>query len=142
MTNTIEYRTQNDGRGDEISQTSAIDFTGTESLTRQEDRDSTDINLMLSRFGVLPPPRAASYGLEVDYSLDLQQALTALQEAEEATLNVPQELRDKYGDWRTLMAGVQSGQYEYDLTALAVRKAEEKKEAEKSEPVAPVSLST
>lgn len=128
----ITYRTQNDGREDEVSLDSALHFGDEEesrSFTRQEDRDSTDINLLLLRFGVLPPQRAGEFGRTVDYSLDLQMALNAIEEAQGANLNVPPELRDKYPTWREVLNGAESGEYERDLTALAAQKEAAAKES-------------
>lgn len=114
-------RTQDDNQQDFYSDLSGLD-TGEETLTRQEFKDETDINIMLSRFGVNQQQRVMEYGKEIDYNLDLQQALAAVDTARRANLNVPEELRSKYPTWREVLNGAENGQYQADLQDLADRK--------------------
>lgn len=126
-------RTQHDGMGDKYSAMTATDFTGTDSLARQEFKDEADTNIMLTRFGVIPQ-RPIQYGTTVDYQLDLQTALGVLAEVETATFNVPTELQVKYPDWRTLLNAVETGEYENDLNQLAEQKAKESNTENKPNP--------
>lgn len=118
------YRTQNDGLGDETSTAAATDANQGDSLTRQEFRDDADLNILLARFGVQTPIRTdGQYGQEIDYNIDLQQALGAVEAARRANLNVPDELRDKYPDWKSVLNAAETGEYQKDLQALADHKA-------------------
>lgn len=131
---TIEFRHQNDGLQDEASAAASIDFTGTDSLVRAEFKEESDINNILTRYGVNPQNlRQMTYGAEVDERLDLQTALFAIEQAKSITGYVPDELRSKYNDWRAILNGAESGEYQYDLDQLEKRKAEEKLRKETEE---------
>lgn len=118
-------RSQADNLGDQISWESGLD-TGDETRVRQEDADSADINQLLNKYGAFAQQqRPVVWGAEVDYTMDLQQAIEAVKLAQRAAHTVPQELRDKYPTWRHVLNGVESGQYETDLAELSRRKSEE-----------------
>jgi len=132
MNNTPAERTQVDGKQDAYSDAAGIDFSDTELMTRQEFKDEADLNILLSRFGVNTMVRTdGRYGSEVDYNLDLAQALAAIESARRANLAVPDELREKYTDWRSVLNAAESGEYQADLQNLADWKAAE--EAKKKE---------
>ena len=114
-------RSQADTLGDDISLQTGYD-TGSESLTRQEFKDEADLNILLGRFGVNQQVRQDPRFMEVDYDLDLQTAIAAVESARRANYNVPEELRTKYPDWRAVLDGAESGQYQKDLQELADRK--------------------
>lgn len=126
-------RTQDDGLGDMVSLATATTPVG-DSLTRQEFKDDADVNLLLKKYGVDTPVRAFQQAqfTEVDYNVDLQQALAAVNEAKRVTGAVPEELRDKYPTWKHVLDGVESGQYGKDLEELAGKKAEEKRAADRN----------
>lgn len=117
----LAERTQDDNLQDQYSQLTGLDFTGTETLTRQEFKDEADLNILLSRYGVAQM-RPVQYGKEVDYTVDLQTAISALEAANAATFDVPEELRDKYPTWRHVLNGAESGEYHQDLLNLAEKK--------------------
>ena len=121
MTKLNPVRSQADTLGDQISAETAFD-TGTESFTRQEFKDEADLNILLGRFGVNQQVRQDPRFMEIDYNLDLQSALAAVDAARRANYDVPQELRAKYPDWRTVLNGAESGEYQKDLQELADRK--------------------
>lgn len=131
-------RTQYDTLQDEYSILTGVDLSGTEQLTRQEMRDEADINNILNRYGVTAPQRELRYGEEIDYTLDLQTALGALDAAERANFNVPEELRQKYPSWRDLLNAVESGQYQHDLEQLAAKKAAEAQNKAPGQPPDPM----
>lgn len=114
-------RTQVDGRGDEISDATATTPTG-ESLTRQELAPDTDINTLLARFGVDGQMRQPIYGETIDYDMNLQTAINITAQAQDIMHHVPQELRDKYRNWREVLDATETGQYQADLKELQARK--------------------
>ena len=129
-TTTKAVRSQADDKGDSVSLQTGYD-TGSDSLTRQEFKDEADLNILLGRFGVNQQVRQDPRFIEIDYNLDLQSALAAVDAARRANYDIPQELRAKYPDWRTLLDGAESGEYQKDLQALADRKDAEQKAADK-----------
>lgn len=130
-------RSQADDYQDEISDLTAID-TGDESLTRQEFKDEADLNILLGRFGVDGlQHRQPQFG-EIDYNMDLQQALAARDAVSRANFRVPEELREKYPDGHAVLAGVESGQYQKDLAQLQEQKDREAKEREDADQSAKV----
>lgn len=125
-------RRQSDNLGDEISKQTAYRNTGPE-LTRQEFKDEANLNILLARFGVNQQVRQNANFTEVDYNLDLQTALGAIDAARRANMKVPEELRAKYPNWLAVLEGAETGEYGKDLQDLATRKETEKK-AEASAP--------
>lgn len=113
-------RTQADaGAGNDVeSNAAAIDFTGTEDMARQEFKLEADINVLLQRFGVQTPQRRVTFG-EVDFGLDLQQALSAVDQATTAHRNLPQALRAEFPTWQSVLNALVTG-------ALKIRLAEHK----------------
>lgn len=76
--------------------------------TRQEFKDESDINYMLSKFGVTQPRNAPMYGTWDD-SIDLQNALAAVEEARVGYRTLPEELRKKFGSMEELLSAVNRG---------------------------------
>lgn len=111
-------RSQADNLGDYYS-----DLTGTvnteDSLVRPEFGPETDINNILKNHGIQTQQRPIKYGEEVDYTLDLQQAMTATERASEAHRTIPEELRQKYPKYQDWLNAINSGQYFADLQDLA-----------------------
>lgn len=101
-----------------------------ESLTRQEFKEDTDINILLARFGVNTQVRNDMQWTEIDYTTDLQKAYAALDAAKRADTGVPPELRDKYPNYLALMSGIERGEYQKDLADLANQRGEQKKREE------------
>ena len=115
-------REQADDRQEEYSRLTALHFEGTEEITRQEFKDDADIEKILSKFGINPMTRQPLYGAVVDDSLDLQQAIAAINLAKRADFKIPPELKGRYPDWQSLLNGVESGQYQLDLANLEAHK--------------------
>jgi hypothetical protein len=127
-------RTQDDELQEEYSIMSGIDFTGVEEITRQEFKDDADLNILLARFGVNTPVRQMKYGEDIDYTMDLQQALSAVEAARRTEHTIPNELRHKYTNWRDILNAAETGEYQHDLANLAERKHKlAEKEAEAAE---------
>lgn len=109
-------RTQSDDLQEEYSLMTALDCSTMPDLTRQEFRDETDVNHILNRYGAKAPMTPAIYA-EVDYDMDLQQSLTAINTAQEAVRKLPQPLREKYYHWEMLLEGMRSGTFKTDFDA-------------------------
>lgn len=75
---------------------------------RQEFAQEADINYMLSRFGVTAPRGAPTYG-EIDYTLDLQQAIDSVREARAGYETLPVELRRKFPSMERMLAAIDDG---------------------------------
>lgn len=124
-------RTQIDGLEDEYSLATALDTSADPMLTRQEYKDEADLNILLSRFGV-PGARPMTWGQEIDWNTDLQQALGAMEQAKSVENTVPEELKSKYPTWRHVLNAVENGAYGNDLKALAEQKAKDKAAADRA----------
>lgn len=91
-------RTQHDQDQDVYSLASGLDTSDLPDRARQEMKADTDVNTILSRFGIGSLQHQVSFG-EVDFTLDLQQALAAVRSAETAYNALPEHVRAKYPDW-------------------------------------------
>lgn len=112
-------RAQGDLLNDEASEAAGLTTAADddEFAARQEDKDETDINVMLRRFGVegvVRSQRPATYG-EVDYTIDLQSALHSVQEARTMFDRLPPELKKKYGTWQNVLNAAESGELQADV---------------------------
>lgn len=94
-----------------------LDFTTRPTFTRQEFKNEADTNWLLKRFGVTVPQRQGAWGREVDYNIDLQQALASITDAKAAYRNLPENLKERYPTWQTLINAVENGQLTIDNTA-------------------------
>lgn len=83
-----------------------------EDRTRQELKIDTDVNDMLRRFGVNVPQKTPVFGKEVNFDLDLQQALGAIDQAKEAYKTMPNDLQRRYPTWQRFLNAIERG----DLT--------------------------
>lgn len=104
------------------------DGTENKDMARQEFKDESDINYMLSRFGVAPPRGAPTYG-EWDDTIDLQTSIHAVEEAKYAYSKLPESLRNKFNSMEELLTAVQNGSL--------VIKDDEAKQADTPPPVQP-----
>lgn len=116
-------RTQIDDDFDKVSQATGLD-ANEPLITRQEFKDEADLNILLARFGVNAQQRPMTWGQEIDWNTDLQQALNAISEARQAEFNVPPELQSKYPTWRHVLNGAETGEYADDLMRLAKTRAD------------------
>lgn len=107
-------RTQVDGLDEEYSLHTGIDCGNREDMARQEFKDDTDVNKILGRYGVNADMRPLQFG-NVNYDLDLQQALEAIIAANEAMASLPDTLRERYPSWESLSKGLRDGTLKRDL---------------------------
>lgn len=127
-------RTQVDDLAEIYSLETNIDCSNLPDLTRQEFKDETDVNKTIARFrGGDQPMRQVQYG-EMDYDMDLQQSLAAINAAQAAARKLPKPLRDKYYQWETLMGGMRSGEFKKDLDTYLADEQKKKDLTKEKEP--------
>lgn len=108
-------------RDDELfelwSDESALVFPVEEDRARQEFGKDADINVMLKRFGIsgFAPRGVAQWGQEIDYDLDLQQALDGVAAAQAAHRKMSAELRERFPTWQSLLNALVSGEFKLEL---------------------------
>lgn len=90
------------------SQLTAVDTTGWEDVARQEFKVEADINEMLKRFGVISNQRPIQSG-EIDYTIDLQQAIEAVNEAKRVWQRMPPEIKAAFPTWQSLLNAANTG---------------------------------
>lgn len=105
-----------------------IDTTDLDDMTRQEFKDETDITKILYRYGV--PNRVNPTFGDYDYTLDLQAAMGALTEANEAVSRLPAALREKYGTISALQDGILTGDFQKDYEAHRTARRIEQEDAD------------
>lgn len=108
LTKPVE-RTQIDGKQEDYSWDSAVDFTGTPELTRQEDGKQADIQFILNQFGLNAPQRTIKFG-DQDTDMDLQQGYAALDEINAKWQNLPEKIRKQFRSYQAVMHAVFTGQ--------------------------------
>lgn len=84
---------------------------GNKDMAHQEFKDEADINYMLSRFNVTQPRGTPTYG-EWDDTLDLQVAIQATRDAKSAWLDLPEDLRNRFGRMEDLLTAIENGSIE------------------------------
>lgn len=103
------YRHQMDNCQDEVALACGIHCTPEEDRTRQEFRDEVDVNMIVLRAGGgLPLQNPVIYG-EVNYDLNLQDALEAVSSARQAWAKQPDEVRARFTGFPDLYDAVASG---------------------------------
>lgn len=107
-------RSQTDGLGDQASKEAETINHGRD-RARQEFKADADINTLLRRYGVGVTQKLPVFG-EVDFTVDLQQAMAAISEAKLMHARLPENLRTKYRDWSSLLNALESGALVLDLT--------------------------
>lgn len=106
-------RKQGDDLNDEASDAAGLDCTNDLDHARQEFGPETDVNTILKRFavtGAVPARRPAQWKTEIDYNLDLQSAIHAVEEVKASYAGLPKELRDAYPTWQLFMQGIAKGE--------------------------------
>lgn len=98
-----------DASDEAISETYEGDVVENKDMTQQQWKEEADINYMLSRFNIVPPKGAPTFG-EWDDNINLQTAIQATREARTAWRKVPKELQQKFSNMDDLLAAVESGQ--------------------------------
>lgn len=94
----MRFRTEYSDDHDEVSLATSLRCEDA-SLTKQEFKDDTDINVLVRRFGVVP--LAAQHHQVPMYSdfsdvVDYQSAMNAILAADEAFMTLPPDLRARY----------------------------------------------
>lgn len=115
MLNVPAERTQPDGQQDVYSADATIDCSDLPDTTRQEFAQEADINLMLSKFGVMHGQARVPQYTETDYSLDLQTALSTIADAKRAHSTLPDDVKKRYPTWIEFHAAVENGDYQKNV---------------------------
>ncbi|AXH73662.1 MAG: internal scaffolding protein [Microviridae sp.] len=84
----------------------------TEFAARQEFKDDADINVLLRRFGAVPPQGPLKFG-EFDFSLTLLEGIEAAREAARAFAELPKDVRERYRDWPSVLAAIDRGELSF-----------------------------
>lgn len=91
--------------------------TAAEDMARQEYALSSDIKYQISRFGVGHP---VTFG-EVDYdNMDLTRAMAIVESAQQAWLQLPKVIRDRYQTWGNVEKAAASGELQQVLKAAGI----------------------
>lgn len=109
----LAMRTQDDDLQDYYSDLAGIDMSDqtnkdNRDVARQEFKADADIQTILKRFGVMSPGREIVYG-EADYTVDLQTAFDAMEEAKRAHARLSPELKERYSTWQALLNALHNG---------------------------------
>lgn len=110
----IQYRTQNDGRNDEISLATAL-ACPPDTDVRQDKAMEADINWILNQYGYAPAQRQIINGATTDYDVGLHQALLMVQRAKEAWRRLPESVRTKFGNWQTMLQAAENNELDLDV---------------------------
>lgn len=102
-------RTQVDEQQEYYSELTALDCSNSADMARQEFKKETDINDLMRRFGLSTPTRPPEYS-DVDWNIDLQSALAAIADSKRAWYTLPDNLRQKYPNWRDLLNALEKGE--------------------------------
>lgn len=108
-------RTQIDGRQEEFSFMSALDFRekqddpAYQDATRQEFKEEVDVNTILRRFGVNGTMQQAPLFGDVDFDVGAHEAYLVSVQAQDAWMRVDPTVRDKYKTWQELLDAVTRG---------------------------------
>lgn len=95
-------RRQSDTMQEHYSRQVRLDCSESTDVARQEFKAEADITTILSKFGVQGATRPPLYE-ETDYTLDLQQALAAIERARGGYDRLPLEIRKKYPNWQSVI---------------------------------------
>lgn len=82
-------------------------------MARQEDRAETDINTVVRRFGLTgqqPPQRQVRYGVALPDDVDLQTTYIMRADAQRAFMQMPADIRRKYGNWHAMLDAIHTGE--------------------------------
>ncbi len=102
----------------QYSDAAGLDCSDLPDLARQEFKREADVNYLMSRYGVdvAIPQRQVSFG-EADFDLDLHGAYIAVEAADQAWFHLPPALKQKYGNRKTMLDAMNSGELAKDLAA-------------------------
>lgn len=82
-------------------------------MARQEDRDETDLNTIVARFGLTgnaPPQKVARWGVALDDDADLQTLYIMRADAQRAFHQMPKDVREKYKNWHAMLDAIHTGE--------------------------------
>lgn len=130
-------RKQTDNKFEAYSARTALSFEGERDLVRQELGASTDINVMMKKFGVGSFQRERPRFETTDYSVDRQAALESWRSARAAWEQLPKALRSKYSTTAKMLEGLASGQLEADLEKYELDRLERGQKPAAKEAAAP-----
>lgn len=120
-------RTQAKPNQQELSKATELNCDPTQDQTRQEHAHDLDINVILRRHGAAGLYRRQPiHGADIDFDMDRQQALEALNPAKAFHAKLPPELRELYPTYREMLADMESGQFDEYKKELDKQKTEAK----------------
>lgn len=93
----------------DFSKQSGIDCSKDPGPTRQEFKDEADINVLLSKFGVNQQSRPLQFG-EQDFTMDLQQAIIAVDESRNAYTRLSPDIQEAFPSWQKFVNGLATGE--------------------------------
>lgn len=97
---TIDWRNQYDSEeNDVMSEESGLDCSAETDRAVQDQKDDTDINILVRRFGLtghMPAPQAIPFYGDFSEVGTFQEALEALDQAESAFNALPAPIRDRF----------------------------------------------
>lgn len=104
-------RKQTDQHQDAWSDATALNTQIEPDKARSEFMQETDINHMMTQFGVTPTNRQPIF-TEVDYNVGLQDAYMAIEQVKEAHRSLSSEVKQLYPTWRELLNAIEAGTFE------------------------------
>lgn len=104
------FRGQDSLDAEAVSAAVVISCPVDDEITRQEFAKDADVNVLLRRFGAVPPMRGDPRFVEVDFSTDLLSAYGAVERARAAYAELPARIRDLYPNWQAVVEALHSGQ--------------------------------
>lgn len=111
----LTYRSQleTDAERETISRETGLDCSNLPDMVRPEYKDETMIDQILKSY-IPKNPSEITFG-EINYDMDLQTALYAVEASKRAFKRLPLDLRNKYQDSQGLMIAIMTGDLILDL---------------------------
>lgn len=119
----LQIRSQADELGDVISRDTSISDFGRD-MTRQEFKEETDINVLATKFNLEELKRPVNWGGEIDYTVDLQQSITTLNESRSAYNRLHPAIKEKFPTWESFIAGANDGSLADELAKVGIKNIE------------------
>lgn len=85
-----------------------VDCSKDPKIVRQEQKIETSLDWILSRHGIAPAG-TRPMNVNIDYTIDLQQAVEATRAAKRAFNQLPAELRKDFHNWTDVLVGLDNG---------------------------------
>lgn len=122
----VKLRTQYDGRQLGFSTAGGIDCSGDRMITRQEQRDDADIEMMMKRFGLgaAPAPQRVPRFDTWDESIDLHSAYVALDNVTKGYKKLPREVRKEFPTPLIFVNAIASGELAHYIEREKKREAQ------------------